>query len=193
MHESWRKAQEWEGSWWGNCCNVFGEEYKQLLYADRMGLEFFHDGKSPYNIDLRGKSVIDIGGGPSSLLLKCVNFSKAAVVDPMPMPDWVIARYVMANIAVLPEKGESLLWTECDECWVYNVLQHTEDPALVIKSARRAALIRIFEWIDTPVNVGHLHTLTEAKLNEWLGGEGKVEMVNQNNCRGKAYYGIFTT
>ena len=197
MHENWSRAQEWERKWHGTCQNTFGEEYKQLLYADRMGLEFFHDGKSPYNIDLGGKSVLDIGGGPCSLLLKCVNV-KGYITDPVlaMVPVWVEKRYEEVGIDTDYTSGEDFLPHDSlfDECWIYNVLQHTKDPARVISSARRAAkLIRLFEWIDTPTNVGHLHTLTEAKLNEWLGGEGKVEMVNQNNCRGKAYYGIFTT
>jgi len=69
----WQQAQEWEFGWWGNCVNTYGEETKQLLYAARMGLTAFHDGKSPFNFDLGGASVLDIGGGPSSLLLKCTN------------------------------------------------------------------------------------------------------------------------
>ena len=31
---------------------------------------------------IKPKSVLDIGGGPVSLLLKCENFKKAIVVDP---------------------------------------------------------------------------------------------------------------
>jgi len=33
---SWQKAQRWEKDWWGNCTNTFGEETKQLLYANRI-------------------------------------------------------------------------------------------------------------------------------------------------------------
>ncbi|MHC4464472.1 MAG: hypothetical protein ACYS30_24030, partial [Planctomycetota bacterium] len=58
----WSEVQEWETSWWGKCINTYGEETKQLLYADRMGLQMFHDGKSPFNIDVKGANVLDIGG-----------------------------------------------------------------------------------------------------------------------------------
>ena len=80
-----------------------------------------------------------------------------------------------------------------DEAWIYNVLQHTENPKKVIENAQRVAnTIRIFEWVNTGINIGHIHNLTESKLNEWLGGYGKVETFNgQWNCYGKAYYGIF--
>ena len=202
---TWEKAQKWEQSWWGTCVNTFGEEEKQLLYANRMGLRAFHDRKSPYNFDMGGKSVLDIGGGPCSLLLKCTNVA-GYVIDPIlaKTPKWVLQRYAEADIDVdsystgedfydmsgLRPSGEAF-----DEAWIYNVLQHAQDPALVIATARKVArLIRIFEWIDTPTNEGHPHTLTESQLNEWLGGEGKVAMLTgQANCHGKCYYGVFPT
>lgn len=193
----WNKAQEWERDWWNTCANTYGEETKQLLYANRMGLRAFHDGKSPYNFNLDGASVLDIGGGPCSLLLKCVNFT-GAVLDPLLFPDWVMRRYHDAGISVFLERGEHMNWLpefHFDECWLYNVLQHTEDPALVLKNARQAGkLIRIFEWIGTTTNEGHPHTLTEAWLNEQLKGEGKVEqLTGQNECFGRCFYGVFPT
>ena len=97
MSEAWRRAQAWERDWWGDCLNTYSEEEKQLVYANRMGLVAFHDGKSPYNFDLGGMSVLDIGGGPCSLLLKCVNF-RGKVIDPLCFPDWVLARYELAGI-----------------------------------------------------------------------------------------------
>ena len=87
--------------------------------------------------------------------------------------------------------------TGYDEVWLYNVLQHTQDPEKIIRNAQRAGrIIRIFEWIETriSINEGHPHSFTEQQLNEWLGGEGKVETLNgQANCWGKCYYGIFPT
>lgn len=189
----WQAAQEWEGQWWGNCCNVLGEEQKQLLYADRMGLRAFHDGKSPYNFDLGGASVLDIGGGPCSLLLKCIDVV-GKVVDPLEFPAWVLMRYQAAGIEFERVKGEEINEADFDEVWLYNVLQHTENPVEVIRNAQQAAgLIRIFEWIDMPTNEGHPHSLTEAQLNNWLGGEGKVEQLTGPHTTGMAYYGIFPT
>lgn len=189
---NWQKAQQWEQSWWGNCVNTYGEETKQLLYAAKMGLKTFHDGKSPFNIDMGGARVLDIGGGPSSLLLKCVNVH-GTVIDPLPVPEWVKLRYEVADISHLFVRGEDCDAGGYDECWIYNVLQHTENPEKVIHNARHAAeLIRLFEWIDTPTNEGHPHSLSKDVLDRWLGGEGKVEHLNNvNTCTGKAYYGIF--
>lgn len=189
----WDKAQKFEKEWWLACQNTFGEETKQFLYAHRMGLTTFHDGKSPFNFDMKGKSVLDIGGGPTSLLLKCHNV-KGKVIDPCEFPGWVWDRYQLAGIEYEQIKAEEMKEKGYDECWIYNCLQHCENPEKVIKNARKAGkLIRIFEWIETEANEGHPHILTEKKLNKWLGGNGKVEeLKGQNTCWGKAYYGIFT-
>ena len=195
MTSNWNDAQEWERQWWGSCQNTYGEEQKQLLYANRMGLRPHHDGRSPYNFDLNGRSVLDIGGGPVSLLLKCTNFNEAWVADPCHYPDWVYLRYDMASIGYGRIAGEDVDTTGYDEVWLYNVLQHTQDPEKIIRNAQRAGrIIRIFEWIETRINEGHPHSFTEAQFNDWLGGEGKVETLNgQANCWGKCYYGIFPT
>lgn len=191
------KAQNWEREWWGDCLNTYGEEEKQIVYAQRMGLEFFHDGKAPYNIDLGGRSVVDIGGGPCSLLLKCINGGQSAVIDPQAIPIWANGRYLASERIIYYRRPfEEITFSDIfwDEAWMYNVLQHVQDPQLVIQNARRVSdLIRVFEWIDTPMNVGHIHTLNEDTLNEWLDGEGKVEEINTPTCRGRAYYGIFPT
>lgn len=195
----WNEAQAWETSWWGDCTNTLGEELKQLTYARRMGLEMYHDGRSPYNIDLDGMSVLDIGGGPVSMLLKCTNRGKCAVADPMPLPTWAAERYKLAKIVHMRLPGEKLLpevfVNNFEEVWIYNCLQHTQDPQLIIENAKQAGgLIRIFEWIDTAVNVGHPHSFTVDVLDEWLGGHGRVEQLKgENSCYGKCYYGVFQT
>lgn len=196
MTDQWKKAQEFETGWWGDCLNTYGEEEKQITYAIKMGLTWYHNRKSPYNIDLAGRSVLDIGGSVTSLLLKCTNRGVAIVADPMPIPDWAHERYASGTIEFINRKGEELGTMKSlplfDEVWIYNVLQHTEDPELICKNARKLGkIVRIFEWIDTHTNDGHPHQLTEQKLNEWLGGKGKIEVLNQNTLIGKCYYGVF--
>jgi hypothetical protein len=192
---SWNDATKWESSWWGKCLNTYSEETKQLTYARKMGLRaYMFEGKYPiYN--LQNKSVIDIGGGPTSMLLKCINV-KGVVIDPCLYPGWIEERYRLAGIIYVDAKGEDLVdpptGAIVDEIWIYNVLQHTDDPAKIIQNARKISkVIRIFEWINTPVTNGHIHTLTKEKLDAWLGGQGKTEILNENNCVGECYYGIF--
>lgn len=192
----WQKVNELEKDWWGNCSNTYGEETKQLLYANRMGLRTNHNGKSPYNFNLEGKSVLDIGGGPCSLLLKCENLGMGFVVDPCDFPTWVEDRYINAGLGYSKQKGELLdIKAPVDEVWIYNVLQHVEDPELVIANAKKAGkIIRIFEWIEIADDHAHPHALKEADLNKWLGGEGKTEFLSgENQCYGQCYYGVFPT
>lgn len=192
--EFWGEAQEWEGDWWGDCLITFGEEAKQLTYAHRMGL--VNDpwyGKWPC-YDLRDYSVIDLGGGPTSMLLKCRNGSTRTVVDPCPYPAWVAARYAHAGIDYVRQPAEQYhTGVRHSEAWIYNVLQHVSDPEKVIATAREHAFIlRIFEWIETGTNVGHPHDLHADDLNRWIGGSGQIEMVDENGAIGLAYYGVFT-
>jgi len=191
--QTWKEASEWERKWHGDCANSLGEEYKQIAYAKRMGLKAFHDGRSPFNFDLHGATVMDIGGGPYSLLLKTTNSPRRVVVDPCQYPDWVDFRYAASEIDWLRMRGEDLDQLDrFDEVWIYNCLQHTEDPERIIRNARAIGkLVRLFEWIETGVADGHLHNLTEEKLNSWLGGIGKVEKINENTAVGLCYYGIF--
>lgn len=191
---TWKDDQEFERNWWGDCSNTFTEETKQLTYGYKMGLQVYSNaGKWPcYN--LNGKSVLDIGGGPVSMLLKCENRGPdCTVVDPCAYPVWIDERYASAGIRYIQDRGENqLLNRKWNEAWIYNVLQHTEDPELIIYNARSVApVVRIFEWIDIPAHEGHPQELKEEDLNKWLGGEGTTEWLNENGCHGRAYFGLF--
>jgi 2-polyprenyl-3-methyl-5-hydroxy-6-metoxy-1,4-benzoquinol methylase len=185
----WGKAQDWELNWWNNFRYSYKEPLKQEVYASKMGLDLEYP-----DFDLKGKSVLDVGGGPTSMLLKFKNH-KGTVADPLliKFPLWVKDRYEANGIDWESTKGEELRYLRpFDEVWIYNCLQHTENPQKVIENAKKAGkLIRIFEWINEPISDGHLHTLKENELNEWLGGKGKVEMLSEKGCFGMGYYGIF--
>ena len=112
-----------ERTWWGNCCNTYGEETKQYVYANLMEI------KRAYNsFVLPNISVLDIGGGPVSMMLKCSGLKRGLVVDPINYPQWTKDRYKLANIDVKVQSGEDVTETGFDEVWIYNCLQHTIDP-----------------------------------------------------------------
>ena len=193
--ENWNDHQDFEASYWGNCVNTFCEEQKQYVYAAKMGLELVRTEEKAYGFDLKGKDIVDIGGGPVSMLLRCANLGKCVVADPCRYPSWVAERYHCMGIRYLRVPGEELTrGLTADEVWIYNVLQHTQDPRMIIQNAKQIApVLRIFEWVDFPPHPGHPHELTKAGLEEWIGQPGEVTSFNgEGYCYGKAFHGVFT-
>ncbi len=188
----WEEAQIWEKNWHNNCVNSYQEETKQLEYAKRMGLVVeCINGKYPV-INFHNKTVIDIGGGPYSLLLKGINL-EGTVVDPLDMPQWCKDRYKIAGINLIQKKAEDFITDEVfDECVAYNLLQHTDNPAKIVSNMLSySRLVRVFDWINTPVSDGHIHTLKETELNEWFGGKGIIGYQMWGDIEQPYYYGVF--
>jgi 2-polyprenyl-3-methyl-5-hydroxy-6-metoxy-1,4-benzoquinol methylase len=186
------EAEVFEKSYWGDCLNTFDEEQKHFVYARLMGIPVNH-----WRFDARGKSVLDIGGGPVSMLLKAANKgNNCAVLDPLQLPYWVIRRYTTAGISCitlraedwLRDRGQSSLF---DEVWIYNCLQHVVNPEKILSGVRALPgkpSVRIFEWVNIPAHEGHPHELTKEKLDGWLGVDGKVTQLDgEMGCSGQAY------
>jgi len=191
--DKWEEAQNWELNWHlGIGANTFREEEKQFIYAKKMGIEFYANPATPYNVKNYG-TVLDVGGGEISLLLKVENPVGCVVVDPLDYPWWVLERYKAQGIDFEKCKAETFTAPQVfDEVWCYNCLQHVEDPGEICRNMRKLGkLIRIFEWIDNGISPGHIHSLSQEELDEWLGGQGKVEQINEKGCVGKAYFGVF--
>jgi hypothetical protein len=174
----------YEIDYWGDCCNTFDEEQKHYIYARLMGIP-----TDRYSFDAIGCSVLDVGGGPASMLLKCVNLKKGKVIDPIPYPEWTRQRYAIKGIDVMELCAEQMEESGWDEVWIYNCLQHVIDPGLVImKAAAAAHRLRLFEWIDMPPHTGHPHELTKEKLDAWVGAAGNTINLSEAGCFGRAYF-----
>ena len=188
----WEEAQVFERDWWGNCANTVWEDVKQMNLAKYLGLKIVPNAYTNFRIPLSGQSVLDIGGGPSSILLKCENVS-GTVIDPCNYPEWVGMRYKEAGINYHRIKGEDIpINLEYDEVWIYNVLQHTQDPKCFVEKALAVSgIIRVFEWVEIGTNDGHPHSFTKEILEGYFKGEGKVVNLNSGGLYGKAFYGIF--
>lgn len=193
--EEWKNIhQVFEKNWHANCANSYWEETKQQYYARKMGLTAKQTPEEKYPVyDMEGKSVLDVGGGAYSLLLKCENLGRATVVDPLSYPQWTMDRYKSADIEFLNIRAEDMTLSGYDEVWMYNCLQHTEDPEKIVKNCLKAGKkFRIFEWIDRGVMSGHPQDLKEDKLNEWIGQKGKTERFYIGNLDyGMCYHGVF--
>ena len=179
-----------ESNYWGDCCNTFDEDQKHYVYARYMGLK-----QVGYSFDVAGARIIDIGGGPTSMLLKTINLAaRSLVVDPLLYPMWTYDRYSAKGIDSLVVRGEDIFEQGYDECWIYNCLQHTDDPERIIKNALSAAkTLRIFEWIDIPAHDGHPIELTKKKLDAWIKHRaGYTIRLAESGCFGSAYYNTYT-
>jgi hypothetical protein len=166
----WREAQKAEMKWWGNCVNTLAVEIEQMDAAILMGLDCYSSA-----VHTKG-NIVDIGGGPVSLLLKAQGWSRGVVVDPGEFPAWVGARYADAGIEVLQIPGEVFLVApsvDPDEIWIYNTLQHVLDPELIVReSIRLAPIVRLFEWVGYEKNDCHIHTLDPEEIERWAVAGG---------------------
>lgn len=156
--EDWEKAQQWERAWWleeNSCHDLDYERRKQdmmlaLLDVTKAGWP--------------GKSIIDVGGGPISPLLRYPAQAKA-VLDPLDFGDYE-AEYAAAGITRFIVPLERMTGTgHYDEVLMINVLQHVLDLEACMQNVLQLApVVRIFDWCGTPVSDGHPHTLSVARL-----------------------------
>lgn len=190
---NWEEAQIWESDWHGNCANSFQEELKQYLYAHYMGLDKYatnYYGQRGW--DFGDKKVLDVGCGPYSMLLKS-KAKKRAGIDPCNYPEWVKLRYKECGIEFLNIPAEEMKFDEVFSIGLlYNCLQHTKQPEVIISNMKKyCKVIHVFEWLECGLSDGHIQNLTEEKMNNWLGGIGKVYNLNQSPLVGDAFFGTF--
>lgn len=169
----WKKAQKWEKEWWGDDPNSerwAKEAEKQKFYAEQMLL-------TPGIA--KDKSVLDMGGGPISMLLWS-RHGKSVVVDPMPVQEGRKEHYHASGIEYIHSQGEDYsVITRHDEGWMYNCLQHTTDPKLVLLTLTASCkLVRIFEWLHTPRDTGHPQSLDEMIFrHRFYGAESQWRVI----------------
>ena len=201
----WENAQKHEADYWGNCLGMtaWGEFCKQEMYGREMGL-FAEFGTPHGELAMQGRSVLDVGGGPVSMTLRCINAGPLVVVDPCDWPPSVIRRYRNYKIDFLREAAEFLDSSRLpiqhyDEVWLYNVLQHVGDPAKVVANSvgrlAQGGCLRLFEWINIPADDCHPHVLTPDGILNWLCG-CRIEKVGLPHLKefwsdATAFTGIF--
>lgn len=145
--------------------------------------------------DLQGKSICDIGGGPTSLLLRCQNFSKATVVDPILATDRVKDRYKECGINFKNVMAEEFKYDQIyDEIWIYNCLHHTMDPEKILEDAKKhCKVLRIYEILHTGKDLMHPQSFNREFFDNILGPGGQVTDMKESepSPRGLGYHGVF--
>lgn len=162
----WEQAQQYEHEWWRTDIEVRWpqEMSRQETYARLMGL--------PADLNMGTKTILDVGCGPVSMLLRSTH-GGAVGVDPQLMSEETKAKYAAAKVELHHAKAEDFEpGRRFDEGWIYNCLQHVDDPNKVMAMLLRSVdSVRIFEWIHTPPTEGHPHTLTPEHFEQWLSGD----------------------
>ena len=72
-----------EKDYWGDCTNTFDEDQKHYVYSKLMGIT-----RVGYSFEVDNKRILDIGGGPTSMLLKTLHLQEGLVIDPIKYPAW---------------------------------------------------------------------------------------------------------
>lgn len=187
----WESCQAYERAAWGNMIYITpnnGEVIKQNTYATEMGIT---DSINFESIDLKGKSVIDVGAGPISLLLRSKNFSSATAIEPLFYSDDVDNIYKSHGVELKRLPAEDIEETHVyDEVWMYNCLQHTMSPSKILNKIKTLGKrIRIFEWLDIPEHEGHPQEMkVEHFVNilELKDSDYKIVNLNTRELVGKA-------
>ena len=160
----WQNAQKYERNWWVYYTgNHPAEINKNNIEARFMMVDH----------GLPGKSVLDIGCGPLSLLQR-IKVGTATALDPCHYGE-LEKEYEKNGIRRLYKRGEDLSEADgtFDEAWIYNCLQHVLDPTQILENAMKvASIVRIFEWINLKTYEGHLHKLTPELLRAPFMKEG---------------------
>lgn len=180
----WAADQQWERNWWGlDWAPHWDDEIKkQDGYFRLIGF--------PDNRDFGTKRILDVGGGPISILQRSNHGSPngwSRSVDPIEVSDATRKRYQEAEVEFLNIKAEGMpapgfltqegVTAEAvvfDEIWMYNLLQHTDDPHEIMRRmiacSKPGTVFRIFEWIDLGICPGHPQNLTEEMFAQHFGG-----------------------
>lgn len=119
--------------------------------------------------DLSGKKIMEIGPGRISGLLFCRNYDLSYVIEPTDY-DGIDYLYEGKKIKIIKERLEDVELPKVDEVWIFNLMQHVQDPDLLIKKCKEnSKVIRFFEPIDLPTNNEHPFTFSKEDFVEYFG------------------------
>jgi hypothetical protein len=171
-------------------------KYMQLFedYAIEDAEDLKHNYDTPI-FDLKGESVVDLCGGPSSLLLRCKNFSKAIVVDPGDFPDYIANRYKAKGIDWVKMPAEEFVYDKTyDNIFLYNALPHVFDAKLIVENAKKfSRKIRVCESIHAGTDDQHFYDLSQEFLEYLFEQKGIVKDMFEPapSPRGLHFFGVF--
>lgn len=138
------------------------------------------------NNEFEDKTIIEVGPALYPCLVN-VKTQKSIVIEPLFdfFPPHIKSLYSINNIACITQPLEEIEDNlfNCDEIWVFNIMQHIIDPDLFIdKCIMLSKIIRIFEPIDCPTNNSHPHTYSiDYFLNKFSNFENDLKIYKGNS------------
>lgn len=110
--------------------------------------------------DQEGKSILEIGSSDFPVLNFCYNYENSFVLEPI-LTDTLEALSKEAGFGIINKPAEEADFPKVDEVWIFNLLQHVQDPDIIIKKAKECSnVIRFFEPINTYRDLGHPWSFT---------------------------------
>lgn len=121
------------------------------------------------DFDLKGKSVCEIGPARIPALYFCSNFSKSWIIEPLVFQE-TLDLFKDRDVEFIHDKAETCDIPEVDEIWLINVLQHVQNPDLIIERIKnKCKTIRFFEPICDWTNDEHPHAFSFEDYYEYFG------------------------
>ena len=143
--------------------------------------------------DLQNKRIMEIGPAMIPCLHYCTNMGQSYILEPCSYSETkaLIANKPIEHIALA---AEDCTFPKVDEIWLFNVLQHTIDPDLIIEKSKEAAkVVKFFEPIDLGTDPLHLHAFKYEYFTRHFGEQctkkytGEVKGFHSARCA----YGIW--
>ena len=104
------------------------------------------------NLDLNNKTILEIGPARVSALLYCNNYGPSFIVEPTKYDD-TEHLYINKDITFIRDLYEDCESPIVDEIWLFNVLQHIQNPDLFIDKCKKSAkIIKFFDSLKYSIN-----------------------------------------
>lgn len=119
--------------------------------------------------DQEGKSILEIGSSDFPVLYFCNNFKNSFVLEPI-LTDILTDLAKSGGFGIINAPAEEAEFPDVDEVWIFNLLQHVQDPDLIIRKAKdHGKVIRFFEPINTWRDLGHPWSFTLYYFQQHFG------------------------
>jgi len=184
--ERWEQAQIGEKIFH----NMLSNEESYLIYKNSYEKYFKY---LNIDLDLNGRSIIEIGPAKFAGILSCKNYKKSYIVEPTIYDD-ISNYYDGKNLDFIRELYEDCNSPKVDEIWILNLMQHVKDPdSLIEKAKKNSKIIRFFEPINLPTNLEHPFTFSIDDYKKYFGDSVNIyKSIGESNFHeADCVYGIY--